>query len=61
MSNYAVVINGIVDNIIRYDGGWDVVPVGWTLVKINDNEQVNLGWTYDAVRTPRFMPSGVEE
>lgn len=56
MSNYAVVINGIVDNLIRYDGGWEVVPEGWNPVKVNPGESVQIGWGYDPNLNPRFFP-----
>jgi hypothetical protein len=54
MQTFAVVINGVVDNVIQYDGGWSEIPTSWELIQVNQFEIVQLGWIYDPASTPRF-------
>jgi hypothetical protein len=54
MQTFAVVINGVVDNVIQYDGGWNEIPTTWELIRVNQFEIVQLGCIYDAASTPRF-------
>lgn len=61
MDTYAIIQNGRVTHLIRYANDWPTIPAGWTLVKVNPGEEVNIGWTYDAGRIPRFMFAEVEE
>ena len=54
MQTFAVVINGVVDNVIQYDGGWESAPPEWLMVPLNPGEIVSLGWGYSPDNEPRF-------
>ena len=44
---YAVVIDGLVDNVVVWDGVVDWDPgEGAVLVKLDPSERVGIGWTY---------------
>lgn len=50
---YAMIIDGIVRNIARWDGvtPWDP---GCLVVRILDGEACGFGWSFNADSTPRF-------
>jgi hypothetical protein len=54
MQTFAVVVNGFVENIIQYDGGWSEIPPNWELIRVNQFEMAQIGWIYDPTQTPRF-------
>ncbi|MEN4566199.1 hypothetical protein [Pantoea agglomerans] len=48
MSKYAIVKDGLVDNIILWDGGDDwSAPEGCIAVKIKDDQDVGIGYKHD--------------
>ncbi|RXF67677.1 hypothetical protein [Hansschlegelia zhihuaiae] len=49
---YAVVIDGVVDNVVLWDGEADWSPDGGDAVRCGD--EVEIGWTYEggAFRAP---------
>lgn len=59
---YAVIISGIVDNLIVWDGvsEWQPPP-GGVAVQLGDSEWCDIGCLYDKDADPRFYPSPAEE
>lgn len=56
---YAVVTNGIVDNIVVWDGSSDwMPPIGSVLVEIAPNEWCSIGTIYREGEQPRFIAAG---
>lgn len=51
---YAVIENGIVENIILMDdiSQWDLPQL---IVELNNNEILNIGWIYNENANPRFV------
>lgn len=43
MDNYAIIVNGIVENIVIWDGKGDIFT-GY--VKLSNDTNVGIGWTY---------------
>lgn len=59
--NYAIIIGGLVDNIVVWDGVTEwAAPPNSVLVKLNDGEWCDIRCLYDANADPRFYPSPVE-
>lgn len=54
---YAIIHEGIVENVILWDGGggWQPKP-GRQAVPIIDGEVCETGWSYQADGNPRFFP-----
>ena len=56
---YAIVIDGIVDNLIAWDSNNDwQPPMGSILVHLEDNEWCDIGCQYLESNTPRFVAAG---
>ena len=55
MNEYAIVADGVVVNLIIWDGvsPW-TPPDGTTLVAIQADEWVDMGATFDPIAIPRF-------
>jgi hypothetical protein len=55
MNRHAIVVGGVVENVIIWDGvaEWNP-PDGATVIALNVDEACDIGWTYDAKLTPRF-------
>ena len=52
---YAMIVDGIVRNIARWDGVTPWSP-GCQVVAILDGELCDIGWEFSANSTPRFTP-----
>lgn len=50
---YAMIVDGVVRNIARWDGVTPWQP-GCDVVHILDDEACDLGWTFNATSKPRF-------
>jgi hypothetical protein len=60
MANYAVLVNGVVDNIIVADTQEIAEAVTQkTCVEVNEEIAVNIGWTYDG--TTFIAPKEITE
>ena len=60
MSRYAIVQNGIVTNVVVWDGKAEWPHEGDAIK--SDNKIVGPGWTYDATAKPPFIdPNPYEE
>lgn len=55
---YAIIINGVVHNLIAWDGAapWEP-PAGSLLVHLGDSEWCDIGCLYDEGANPRFYPA----
>ena len=56
---YAIVIDGIVDNIVLWDGvaEWKA-PNGAMIFALEENEWCSIGSEYREGETPRFIAAG---
>jgi hypothetical protein len=55
MNRYAIVLDGVVSNIIVWDGVavWSP-PVGSVVVALDADQPCDIGWTYDPKESPPF-------
>ena len=60
---WAVVIDGIVDNVVLWDGDKTIwlPPDGATMVPVDDAPEVGSGWTYRSRAKVKFTPPAEPE
>lgn len=44
---YAIVLNGVVDNVVIWDGQGDIPGPHGAIAVLLTNQTCNLGWIYD--------------
>jgi hypothetical protein len=57
MARHAIIVSGVVENVIEWDGKaeWQP-PVGSTVVQLDDDQPCGPGWIYDGIQFTEGLP-----